>query len=70
VPTTQGSSTVEGKDIVRNVNPEKTWVFEDENLSTHLIRNAMGGADEMNFRRLLSIPAPFSRSYRDDVTVQ
>lgn len=35
----------------------------------HLIRNAFGGADTGRLRRLLSIPAPQSRRFRDDVTV-
>ena len=42
----------------------------DENPGVHLIRNAFGGADEGRLRRLLSIPAPYSRRYRDDVTVK
>lgn len=66
VPTTSGS-TVEGKDKRRRDNAG-SWVFVDDNISTHLIRNAFGGGDEMHLRQLMSIPAPQSRSYRDDVT--
>jgi pyruvate dehydrogenase phosphatase len=68
VPTSAGSPTVEGKDKKRN-RLEGSWAFVDDNLSTHLIRNAFGGGDESQLRKLLSIPAPHSRRYRDDVTV-
>jgi len=46
------------------------WIFKDENLASHLIRNAFGGpgASENKLQRLLSIPAPYSRRYRDDTT--
>jgi len=47
---------------------QKTFVFKDENLSTHLIRNALGGADVDRVAGLLAIPAPESRRYRDDVS--
>lgn len=45
------------------------FVFEDSNLSTHLIRNSLGGAARDQVSALLSIPAPHARRYRDDVTV-
>lgn len=70
VRTTSGSRTVSGKE--KRSTPKDAdgaWAFVDENVSTHLIRNAFGGADEMHLRTLLSIPAPLSRRYRDDVTV-
>ncbi|CAL1701307.1 unnamed protein product [Somion occarium] len=66
VPTASGS-TVEGKDKRRRDNAG-SWAFVDDNISTHLIRNAFGGGDEMKLRQMLSIPAPLSRNYRDDVT--
>lgn len=69
VPTSAGAPTVEGKDKKRPRKEEGTWAFVDDNVSSHLIRNAFGGGDERSLRRLLSIPAPFARSYRDDVTV-
>lgn len=69
VPTSTGSPTVEGKDKRRQKKDEGAWAFVDENVSAHLIRNAFGGGDIAALRRLLSIPAPFARSYRDDVTV-
>ncbi|KAG0205707.1 hypothetical protein BGX28_002725 [Mortierella sp. GBA30] len=37
--------------------------------STHLIRNALGGADDDKVAATLSIPSPISRAYRDDITV-
>lgn len=43
--------------------------FEDGNLSTHLIRNALGGAKREQVSVLLSIPSPLSRRYRDDVSL-
>jgi len=69
VPTSTGSPTIEGKDKRRPKKDEGAWAFVDENISSHLIRNAFGGADDPKLRKLLSIPAPFARSYRDDVTV-
>lgn len=68
VPTSTGSPAIEGKDKKRQ-KKEGAWAFVDENISAHLIRNAFGGGDVTSLRRLLSIPAPFARSYRDDVTV-
>lgn len=44
------------------------FVFEDANLATHLVRNALGGAKREQVAALLSIPAPLSRRYRDDVS--
>ncbi|KAF5363748.1 hypothetical protein D9756_000190 [Leucocoprinus leucothites] len=75
VPVKTGSSSgVDGKSasVVQRKEEaaqEGSWAFKDENLSAHLIRNAFGGGDEGALRRLLSIPAPYSRRYRDDVTV-
>lgn len=69
VPTSAGSPTVEGKDKKKVKKDEGVWAFVDDNVSSHLIRNAFGGGDDQKLRKLLSIPAPFARSYRDDVTV-
>lgn len=68
VRTSSGSPTVEGKDK-HGKSAKGAWAFVDENVGTHLIRNALGGADDVALRQLLSIPAPQSRSYRDDITV-
>ena len=45
------------------------WTFVDHHPGVHLLRNAFGGADTDKLRRVLSIPPPFSRRFRDDVTV-
>ena len=66
VPTSSGV-TVEGKDK-RRKNESGSWAFVDSNISTHLIRNALGGGDEQRLRQMLSIPVPLARSYRDDIT--
>jgi pyruvate dehydrogenase phosphatase len=69
VPTVSGSRTVEGKSKQRTAAGEGKWAFVDDNPSTHLIRNAFGGGDKQALRKLLSIPAPYARRHRDDVTV-
>ena len=46
------------------------FLMEDNNVATHLIRNALsGGGDKRYVSTLISIPSPKSRSYRDDLTV-
>ncbi|THH11899.1 hypothetical protein EW145_g327 [Phellinidium pouzarii] len=70
-PTRLGTAGVEGKNKSSKKNSEDghPWAFVDANPSAHLIRNAFGGGDTRRLRQLLSIPAPHSRRYRDDVTV-
>jgi pyruvate dehydrogenase phosphatase len=46
------------------------FVVKDKNVATHLVRNALGGSNEEQVSALLTLPAPFSRRYRDDLTVQ
>ncbi|OJJ36702.1 hypothetical protein ASPWEDRAFT_58521 [Aspergillus wentii DTO 134E9] len=46
------------------------FVVEDNNAATHLVRNAMGGKDKDMVCALLTLPSPYSRRYRDDVTVE
>ena len=46
------------------------FVVEDKNAATHLVRNAMGGKDRDMVCALLTLPSPYSRRYRDDLTVQ
>lgn len=41
---------------------------QDDNAATHLIRNALGGAEFTKVSLLVSIPAPVSRRYRDDIS--
>ncbi|SPN98518.1 related to Type 2C Protein Phosphatase [Cephalotrichum gorgonifer] len=46
------------------------FVVRDENAATHLVRNALGGKNAEQVSALLTLPSPFSRRYRDDLTVQ
>lgn len=69
IPTTTGSPTVQGKGGTKGNAQKGPWAFVDDNVSAHLIRNAFGGGDEDKLRKNLSIPAPHSRRWRDDVTV-
>ncbi|KAG6009271.1 hypothetical protein E4U21_002875 [Claviceps maximensis] len=46
------------------------FTVKDNNVATHLVRNALGGTNDEQVRALLTLPAPFSRRYRDDLTVQ
>ncbi|KAI9688499.1 MAG: hypothetical protein M1822_001448 [Bathelium mastoideum] len=49
---------------------ESRFVVEDKNAATHLIRNALGGRDRDMVCALLTLPSPYSRRYRDDLTVE
>ena len=49
---------------------EQRFVVEDKNAATHLVRNALGGKDKDMLSALLTLPSPYSRRYRDDLTVQ
>ena len=49
---------------------DQRFVVEDKNAATHLVRNALGGRDKDMLSALLTLPAPYSRRYRDDLTVQ
>ncbi|KAK5212596.1 [Pyruvate dehydrogenase [acetyl-transferring]]-phosphatase 1, mitochondrial [Exophiala xenobiotica] len=55
-----------------DVNSEnnKRFVVEDKNAATHLVRNALGGRDSDMVCALLTLPSPYSRRYRDDLTVE
>ncbi|OQO05238.1 hypothetical protein B0A48_09005 [Cryoendolithus antarcticus] len=46
------------------------FVVEDKNAATHLVRNALGGSDKDMLSALLTLPSPYSRRFRDDLTVQ
>lgn len=47
----------------------RQFTFKDTaNVSTHLVRNALGGGNDEKLAATLSIPAPMSRVYRDDIT--
>ncbi|KAF9057930.1 phophatase 2C family protein [Panaeolus papilionaceus] len=69
VSTTTGSPGIDGKREREKGSIQGSWAFVDDNLSAHLIRNALGGGDETTLRRRVSIPSPFSRRFRDDITV-
>ena len=49
---------------------DERFVIEDKNAATHLVRNALGGKDQDMLSALLTLPSPYSRRYRDDLTVQ
>ncbi|KAG9241894.1 phosphatase 2C-like domain-containing protein [Calycina marina] len=51
-------------------NRESDWAVLDENCESHLMRNAWGGRDEERLLGIARAQPPFSRSIRDDVTVQ
>lgn len=54
-----------------NIPPTNSrFVVEDNNAATHLVRNALGGKDRDMVCALLTLPSPYSRRYRDDLTVQ
>jgi pyruvate dehydrogenase phosphatase len=55
-PVRQEQWQVEGDD--------KRFVFEDSNVATHIIRNALGGRNREMVSALLSLPSPYSRRYR------
>lgn len=48
------------------VNPDAKdrFVVKDNNVATHLVRNALGGPNDEQVCALLTLPAPFSRRYR------
>ncbi|KAI0738079.1 phosphatase 2C-like domain-containing protein [Daedaleopsis nitida] len=47
---------------------DKRFLRADTNAATHLIRNALGGADKDLTASLLSMRTPKARTYRDDMT--
>ncbi|KAG0339281.1 hypothetical protein BG004_006883 [Podila humilis] len=54
----------------RPTNHIRKFTFRDHaHASTHLIRNALGGAEDDKVAATLSIPSPMSRRHRDDITV-
>ncbi|KAI0033753.1 protein serine/threonine phosphatase 2C [Vararia minispora EC-137] len=69
VLTNDGTKGIDGKETRGREQQDGSWAFVDDNISAHLIRNAFGGGDEVMLRQMLSIPAPYSRRYRDDITV-
>ncbi|KAI1851719.1 hypothetical protein JX266_003181 [Neoarthrinium moseri] len=49
---------------------KERFVVKDKNVATHLVRNALGGKNEEQVCALLTLVSPFSRRYRDDLTIQ
>lgn len=43
---------------------DERFVVKDNNVATHLIRNALGGKNEEMVSALLTLPSPYSRRYR------
>ncbi|KAK1139966.1 hypothetical protein N8T08_011043 [Aspergillus melleus] len=48
----------------------KDYVIEDDNVATHLARNALGGGNSGIFETLMSLRAPEAKLHRDDITIQ
>ncbi|KAF4625021.1 hypothetical protein G7Y89_g13148 [Cudoniella acicularis] len=79
LPVEQGAAKTE-KDGQKTPIRQQQWgvkggedarfVVEDKNVATHLVRNALGGKDKDMVCALLTLPAPYSRRYRDDLTVE
>ena len=75
VENSNDSQTGEGqRGPIRQYSTTKTsderFVVEDKNAATHLVRNAFGGKDRDMVCALLTLPSPYSRRYRDDLTVE
>jgi pyruvate dehydrogenase phosphatase len=49
---------------------EENFLVEDENVATHLVRNAFGGGDLETLCGTTGLQAPRSRNRRDDITIQ
>jgi pyruvate dehydrogenase phosphatase len=62
-----GTATLDGKGYTFK---EDSATIQDDNAAVHLMRNALGGANEELIRGALTIQDPRSRSIRDDITVQ
>jgi pyruvate dehydrogenase phosphatase len=70
IATADSVQQIHGKAPRSHQQDTGSWHFVDENLATHLIRNAFGsGPDPDKLSRLLSIPAPYSRRFRDDTSI-
>lgn len=49
---------------------DEDFTVEDNNVATHLVRNALGGADTEKLCGLVGVQPPLAREVRDDITVQ
>ncbi|KAG0074915.1 hypothetical protein BGZ93_008543 [Podila epicladia] len=57
------------KDLAAKGSARKFTFRDHAHAATHLIRNALGGANDDKVAATLSIPSPMSRRYRDDISV-
>ena len=77
VRETEGAAGVEGKSSLQRLQRDEKederqgkWAFVDDHIGTHLIRNALGGADREKLTWMLSLPHDgVARRFRDDTTV-
>lgn len=79
-PTAEGKNGAAGEDGNKTpirmlqwgitASDDERFVFEDRNAATHLVRNALGGKDRDMVCALLTLISPYSRRYRDDLTVE
>ncbi|KAF8307606.1 protein serine/threonine phosphatase 2C [Clavulina sp. PMI_390] len=77
VQETDTAKGVEGKTAIQRLQesnassavPETKWAFVDSHVGTHLIRNALGGADKEKLAWRVSLPPGVARRFRDDITV-
>lgn len=65
-----GNKPVGAQHIFDESQNQNRFVVEDRNAATHLVRNALGGKDTDMVCGLLTLPSPYSRRYRDDLTVE
>ncbi|MCJ1253038.1 hypothetical protein MMC24_000845 [Lignoscripta atroalba] len=69
--TTKGGQRTPVRQVQWSVNgSDERFVVEDKNAATHLVRNALGGRDTDMVCALLTLPSPYARRYRDDLTVE
>lgn len=72
LPEVKDVSDIAGKPKgrIRRKGDMSSYLLQDDNVSTHLIRNALSnGGNKEDVNLLVSIPYPLSRRYRDDLTV-
>ena len=72
LPVATSNAGFEGKSHKPSLSSDKgIWVFKDDNLATHLLRNSFISADgsEEDVRKMVSIPPPTARSFRDDISI-
>ncbi|KAI9801242.1 MAG: hypothetical protein M1833_002812 [Piccolia ochrophora] len=51
-------------------NEDSRFVVDDKNAATHVVRNALGGKNRDMVCALLTLPSPWARRWRDDLTVE